>query len=36
MGSRSGLTAIAPTIRMAFTWITPKAAMVPAATMKTR
>ncbi len=36
MGSRSGLTAIAPTIKIVFASITPNAAMRPAATMKTR
>lgn len=35
-GSRSGLTAIAPTIRIVLASITPYAAMTPATTMKTR
>ena len=36
MGSMSGLIAIAPTIRIVLTSITPKAAMTPAAIAKAR
>ena len=36
IGSASGLTAIAPTIRIWLSSITPKPAMTPAATMNTR
>ena len=36
MGSRSGLTAIAPTIRISLTSMTPNAATMPAAIMNTR
>ena len=35
-GSRSGLTAIAPTIRIELSWITPSAAITPATAMSAR